>query len=209
MTWQQTETLRNRYDEWARWHITRALYAQIEPALEGGEPDDAIYAIALERIYNVVGLAFFEAQNSEFERKGFILDAWNLFMKSSYIRLLIADKTKKASQYLRKWIDENPASRTLWRQDARSRRETIASTEVVAASSLGSLQAARMFNSYVRKRWLATQDGRTRYAHAAAHLQATGVHDHFIVGGERLEYPGDPNGSAHNIANCRCSIDFF
>jgi len=31
----------------------------------------------------------------------------------------------------------------------------------------------------------------------------------FEVGGELLDYPGDPSGSGWNIVNCRCFTAFY
>jgi len=31
----------------------------------------------------------------------------------------------------------------------------------------------------------------------------------FIIGGESLDYPGDPSGSAANVINCRCSVGYL
>ena len=38
--------------------------------------------------------------------------------------------------------------------------------------------------------------------------QKVGEFDKFFVGGEELEYPGDPKGKAGNIINCRCKVVF-
>lgn len=56
------------------------------------------------------------------------------------------------------------------------------------------------------KRWVSTSDGRTRHAHAEADGQIVDVDKPFIVGGEKLMYPADPNGSAGNTINCRCTM---
>ena len=53
--------------------------------------------------------------------------------------------------------------------------------------------------------WDASLDGRTRPAHASADGQKVAVDKPFLVGGERLMYPGDSSGSAGNIIHCRCS----
>jgi len=53
--------------------------------------------------------------------------------------------------------------------------------------------------------WLATLDGRTRHAHAAADMQEVDEGKPFNVGGEKLRFPGDPHGSPWNIYNCRCT----
>lgn len=58
----------------------------------------------------------------------------------------------------------------------------------------------------VRKQWVATIDARTRPDHLAAHGQEVGIDEPFIVGGEQLDHPGDPAGSAAEVINCRCRV---
>ena len=59
----------------------------------------------------------------------------------------------------------------------------------------------------VRKRWVATKDLRTRYNHAAADGQIVDYDKPYIVGGEKLMFPGDGSmgASAGNLYNCRCA----
>ena len=56
----------------------------------------------------------------------------------------------------------------------------------------------------IQKRWDAVLDGKTRRAHRRADGQVVDVDKPFIVDGEKLMYPGDPNGSPENVINCRC-----
>lgn len=60
----------------------------------------------------------------------------------------------------------------------------------------------------VQKEWVATEDKRTREDHSDADGQQVDINDPFIVGGEALMYPGDPDGSAGNVINCRCSSTY-
>lgn len=53
--------------------------------------------------------------------------------------------------------------------------------------------------------WVAILDERTRDWHADADGQVAEVGQPFVVDGESLDYPGDPNGSPENIINCRCT----
>lgn len=67
--------------------------------------------------------------------------------------------------------------------------------------------ASQLYTQQARfalKVWASVMDGRERPAHHAAHMQTVPVQMPFIVGGEYLQYPGDPRGSMWNIANCRC-----
>jgi len=58
------------------------------------------------------------------------------------------------------------------------------------------------------KSWNAILDNKTRSSHAQADGQEVGVNDYYIVGGEQLKQPRDPNGSAGNTINCRCNSEF-
>lgn len=59
----------------------------------------------------------------------------------------------------------------------------------------------------VQKEWMATLDGRTRHEHGMADGQRVALDDFFIVGGEKMRYPGDvQNGSGWNVYNCRCTM---
>ena len=56
----------------------------------------------------------------------------------------------------------------------------------------------------VNKEWVAILDTVTRPSHFNADGQVVNVKDPFNVGGEDLQHPRDPSGSAANILNCRC-----
>lgn len=88
----------------------------------------------------------------------------------------------------------------------RKRAETIARTETHTAAEIGSESAAQATQLDLDKEWGSTEDARTRPAHAEADGQTVDKDADFIVGGERLRFPGDPRGSAGNIVNCRCVV---
>lgn len=91
------------------------------------------------------------------------------------------------------------------------RRENISRTETIRASNNGSYQLFKGWGAQ-GKEWLATYDPpRARDTHMAAGTRYSGagaipIGDPFMVDGEALQYPGDPNGSAANVCNCRCSL---
>lgn len=81
-----------------------------------------------------------------------------------------------------------------------------ARTAVTGAQNAGridSYTAAQKMGIKLKKEWLATLDGRTRHSHA-------------ILDGERVDnekkfsngcmFPGDPNGPAAEVYNCRCTM---
>lgn len=75
-----------------------------------------------------------------------------------------------------------------------------------ARNSVGEEGKRLGFNMY--KRWVATNDGRTREAHAVANGKEVPQDEPFIVDGEEMLYPGDITfgASAGNVINCRCTI---
>jgi hypothetical protein len=93
---------------------------------------------------------------------------------------------------------------------ARTRSQMIAQTETQIVSEQVKLTEAEVLEeegevSDVRKQWITMDDPSVRPAHAAANGQLVDVEDDFVVGGERLNMPGDPAGSAGNVINCRCN----
>jgi SPP1 gp7 family putative phage head morphogenesis protein len=89
---------------------------------------------------------------------------------------------------------------------AKRRAETIARTETHTAANVGSDEAATATGLALEKEWMATEDARTRPTHHEANGQRVDKDMDFIVGGERLRFPGDPKGSAGNVINCRCIV---
>lgn len=89
--------------------------------------------------------------------------------------------------------------------------ETVARTEVVRAYNGGALDGVRHAQSVMDdppllyKQWMSTLDNRVRPDHALADGQTVPLDEPFDVGGEQLDYPGDPSGSAGNVINCRCT----
>lgn len=108
--------------------------------------------------------------------------------------------------------DEQIAARIRkkYRSIKEARSETIARTEVHAASNYGSLSAATETKIPMKKIWVDTPDDRTRDAHVSAGGQSKPLDQPFIVDGERLMHPGDSSlgASAENLVNCRCHLFF-
>jgi SPP1 gp7 family putative phage head morphogenesis protein len=98
--------------------------------------------------------------------------------------------------------------RDVFDQADQTRARLIARTEVISAYNGSTALVGQQLPSDVvgGREWIAVQDDRTRDDHAEADGQVVGVDEPFEVGGEELDYPGDPNGSPENICNCRCTI---
>jgi hypothetical protein len=97
------------------------------------------------------------------------------------------------------------------------RSETIARTETAGSYNAGKFWNAEEFQSQnpdlqLMKKWVPTQDERTREEHRASQIKdirgntATTVplYEPFMVGGEAMMRPLDPDGSAKNVVRCRC-----
>lgn len=55
----------------------------------------------------------------------------------------------------------------------------------------------------LKKQWVSTRDDRTRPSHQALNLETVGMDKTFSNG---LRYPGDFNGPASEVINCRCVV---
>jgi uncharacterized protein with gpF-like domain len=92
----------------------------------------------------------------------------------------------------------------------KSRAATIARTETHTAAMMAIDTSIReqLEGEQLVKEWLSALDERTREEHAEA-AEINGdvpVEDDFIVGGDNLKYPGDPDGEPWNVINCRCVV---
>jgi hypothetical protein len=92
---------------------------------------------------------------------------------------------------------------------SRYRAEMIARTETHGAANYGAGRAARETNLPLNREWIAAGDERTRETHTEADGQIVGMDEPFTVGGAKLMYPGDPDGPAEEVINCRCSVGFI
>ena len=90
-----------------------------------------------------------------------------------------------------------------------SRANVIARTETHGAANYGSNEAAKQTGLPLTREWLAAQDERTRPTHAAASGQIVGMNDTFRVGDSDLMFPGDPEGAAEEVINCRCTLAYI
>lgn len=82
--------------------------------------------------------------------------------------------------------------------------QTHARTVVQGAAERGNHHAMQEADGVIGERWNVTNDGRARETHIDAGGQIVPINMPFVVGGERLMHPGDPDGPIGEIANCRC-----
>lgn len=86
-----------------------------------------------------------------------------------------------------------------------NRSEVIARTEVIGASNAGNAYAADQTGLNLEKSWLSTRDERTRESHDTVDGQKKPKHEHYDVGKAKLMFPGDPEGPAEEVIQCRCT----
>lgn len=175
---------------------------------------------SFEKVYVQVGVSFAEytlGQVSLSKQK----EVWERAMLD-YVRTVAGEKItninlvslKKAREIIerasREFRGTDVIARELRREWTGKRlnvfqAKRIARTEVIPASNFGSLEGAKQAGIGLVKVWLSTRDNRTRDPHFAADGQKVQLYSKFNVGGELLEYPGDPAGSAGNVIQCRCT----
>lgn len=83
------------------------------------------------------------------------------------------------------------------------RAKTIATTEANTAYSAGRDKAMKQ-SGIKWKRWLTSNNDNVRETHQEANGQVVPIDEPFMVGGEELMHPHDPNGSAKEVCNCHC-----
>lgn len=84
-----------------------------------------------------------------------------------------------------------------------------ARTAITGAQNGGrmdSYKAASDMGIKVRKRWVATKDGRTRHAHQKLDGQTVEWDEPFTSELGKIRYPGDPRAKPANTYNCRCTL---
>jgi len=84
----------------------------------------------------------------------------------------------------------------------KGRANTIARTEAHAAAQQGNMDGYKQTNVRT-KIWVAVMDAQTRPNHASVDGEEVRMGRTFANG---LRYPGDPQGLAKQIVNCRCTI---
>lgn len=89
-----------------------------------------------------------------------------------------------------------------------TRAHLISRTETHTAANEGAVTAAGELGIELTKEWVSAGDDRVRDDHADVNGQTVAMGEDFDVGGEAMRYPGDPDGSAANVINCRCAVIF-
>jgi uncharacterized protein with gpF-like domain len=101
---------------------------------------------------------------------------------------------------------------TVYSEMSDSRAMKIARTEAGGSVNAGTYMTAKA-EGMQYKTWLSTRDERTRgqephdeFDHLIAEGETVPIDSPFVLTGQPLMYPGDSDGDAANIINCRCSF---
>jgi uncharacterized protein with gpF-like domain len=99
---------------------------------------------------------------------------------------------------------------------SRARADMIARPEVHTATSAASDMAAdevgQENGGVLEREWISAEDDRTRSAHARANGQTRRFDERFEFSDDDGDYtlmmPGDPDGPARGVINCRCVLGY-
>lgn len=90
----------------------------------------------------------------------------------------------------------------------KARATMIARTEIISTANGASLAAARHHEAFKWKQWYAAPGARhpRHYPDVSVDGQTVRLHEAFNIHGWPMDYPGDPNGPAEDVINCRCTL---
>lgn len=91
-------------------------------------------------------------------------------------------------------------------QASATRAARTAMTGAQNAGRQAGYKSAADLGIKVRKRWLATLDGRTRHSHQKLDGQVVDWDQDFTSPLGKIKYPGDPSAKPANVYNCRCTM---
>jgi hypothetical protein len=182
-------------------------------------------------IYYEIGFAFYEHQKNSLEKLKKIPDLsffsiiWKQYillqLNNPKITALITSVTQITKDKLRDILVEAANNRLAPKEISKlfqnkvgfnkSRSLMIARTEMTHAAALGVEYASSQYNLNIKtyKIWIHSKIGNYREEHAAINGKYVEKGKPFNVGGVEMQYPGDSNGGAENVINCRCSYSYI
>lgn len=91
-------------------------------------------------------------------------------------------------------------------RDSAIRNARTAITGAENAGRMIGMQQAQEDGVIMKKEWIATNDSRTREAHAELNGKTEDIDKPFYNSVGAIMYPGDPSAHPANVYNCRCSL---
>lgn len=107
---------------------------------------------------------------------------------------------------IKRMADDLQKRITTMSRDSAIRTARTAVTGAQNAGRMDSYAAAEKMGIKLKKRWIATLDGRTRHEHAVLDGQSVDADKPFKADGYKIMFPGDPSAPPHLTYNCRCTL---
>lgn len=111
------------------------------------------------------------------------------------------DEAGATLKQIEKKVRQMTGTRAVWRKQL---SVNVVTTAVEAARAAVYEQNPRAYT----KTWHAERDERTRHTHRKADGQTRLAGNPFTVGGVKMMRPGDPTAPIHEVANCRCWVEY-
>lgn len=146
---------------------------------------------------------------------------------NEYILASVPGQVKDITDYTKAWIQKyilkgleqqmsvDEIVQYLIQQDiSAARARVIARTNLTTILNAAGKASAKETKLLLRKIWISAQDNRTRrlprdkYDHLHMDGVSVGLDEKFNVNGDLIDHPGDPNGQAANIIQCRCTAAY-
>jgi len=226
----------NAYRKRYRVLIKRELDKQCMALLKGEQPDEEKLKQYIRKLHNDAGITMAKYNYDKIRKSAGVKDSmtpeqrWaaviKLFLEQGLTQLVngITSTTKETiRKILIQGMQEGWSIMQMMKEIEKSginiyRAELIARTETTRAANQGAMLGAISTGLQTMKEWIAITDDRTRriprndYDHLHMDGKNVPIDQPFTVPGLRsidiMEYPGDPNGSAGNVCNCRCTVGF-
>ena len=226
----------NAYRKRYRVLIKRELDKQCMALLKGEQPDEEKLKQYIRKLHNDAGITMAKYNYDKIRKSAGVKDSmtpeqrWaaviKLFLEQGLTNLVngITSTTKETiRKVLIQGMQEGWSIIQMMKEIEKSginiyRAELIARTETTRAANQGAMLGAISTGLQTMKEWIAITDDRTRriprndYDHLHMDGKTTPIDQPFTVPGLRsidiMEFPGDPNGSAGNVCNCRCTVGF-
>ena len=228
--------LYNKYRKKYRVLIKSELDKQCRALLNGEQPDEEKLKQHIRKLHNDAGVTMAKDSYNKVMRKAGVKDnltpeqRWaiviKMFLEQGLTQLVngITSTTKETiRKILIQGMQEGWSINQMMKEIEKSginvyRAELIARTETTRAANQGAMLGAISTGLQTMKEWISITDDRTRriprndYDHLHMDGKNVPVDEPFTVPGLRtidiMEFPGDPNGSAGNVCNCRCTVGF-
>lgn len=187
--------------------------SHLEDFLSGPDSDDEVFKAIIAIIASIIDVESALAAglvNAVIDKDALIAE-WATGVMSR-VQDINAYTAERVAKIIIDGLSENQSVeqiaaevRSLFSNMSKSRAITIARTESLGASNFAQFQVYTIAGTPF-KRWIATMDEKTRDSHASTHNQLRTMNEPFDVDGSPMMFPGDPEGPAKEVINCRCAL---